>query len=352
MKILIVNPGSTSTKIGIFNEKLVFEKVLRHDTEELKVFESVFDQYEFRLKLIQEALDEAGEELKSFAGIVGMGGLLKPISGGVYLINEAILSDLKNATYGEHASNLGAILAYELARVAKVPSYIVDPVGVDEFCDIARISGNKKVVRRSIFHALNQKAIARMHAEKLGKKYNELSLVVAHLGGGISIGLHKNGEVIDAVNALDGEGPFTPERSGGLAALAVAQLCFFGDYTFNQIKKMLIGEGGFNSYFGTNNVQEIVQRAEGEAEVKTILDAFIYQISKEIAALSTLENGKIDGILLTGGIAYNSHIVAEITKRVGFISNVFAYPGEDELSALAKGALRALKGEEEAKIYI
>ena len=352
MKILIVNPGSTSTKIGIFeNDNLAFEKVLRHSASELSKFDSIFNQYDFRLNIIIDALKEANESISNFDATVGMGGLLKPIPGGVYQINEDILSDLKSAKYGEHASNLGAILAYELAKHANIPSFIVDPVGVDEFCDIARISGHPLVKRRSIFHSLNQKAIAHLHSEKNKKNYTDQTLIVVHMGGGISIGLHKDGNVIDAVNALDGEGPFTPERSGSLPAYSIAELSFSGKYSFDEIKKMIVGKGGFNAYFNTTNIQEIATRAENEQDIKLVLDAFVYQISKEIAALSTLVNGKVDSILLTGGISYNDSITKEIENRVAFIAPVYIYPGEDELSALAKGAIRGLKGIEEIKIY-
>ena len=351
MKLLIVNPGSTSTKIGIFeDENLILEKVLRHQTEELKKFSKITDQYSFRLGFIEEALKEANLEIADFDGVVGMGGLLKPISGGTYIVNQKLVDDLSSGSYGEHASNLGGIIAYALGQKIGKPSFIVDPVVVDEFNDVARISGHPKIKRRSIFHALNQKAIARLHCDKIGKQYDEVTFIVAHMGGGISIGLHKNGRVVDANNALDGEGPFTPERSGSLPVGDLVTLCYSG-VAQSEIKKMIVGNGGFTAYFGTNNMIEIAERAKNEPEVGLVFDAFTYQIAKEIAALSTVACGKVNAILLTGGIVYNPDIVNKIRERVGFIAPVIAYPGEDELKALAQGALRVLKGEEEGKVY-
>ncbi|MCL1996290.1 MAG: butyrate kinase, partial [Defluviitaleaceae bacterium] len=243
------------------------------------------------------------------------------------------------------------LISYEIGKKIGVPAYIVDPVVVDEFADISRISGHPLLTRISIFHALNQRAMAHQFCTEQGLQYENTNLVVVHMGGGISVGIHNQGRVIDANNALDGDGPFTPERSGGLPAGELVKLCFSGEHTLPDIKKMLKGKGGMSAYFDTNDMREISERAKKEPKVKLVLDAFVYQIAKEIGAMATAVNGKVDGIILTGGIAYDSHIVEEITKRVSFISRVQAYPGENELMALAGGALRVLTGKEKAKIY-
>lgn len=290
--------------------------------------------------------------LESLDAIIGRGGLLKPIEGGTYEINEAMLEDLKSGFRGEHASNLGGILAYDIAKDLNIRSFIVDPVVVDELQDVARISGLKGIERVSIFHALNQKAVARKHAKSLGKKYEELNLIVAHLGGGVSVGAHEKGKVIDVPNALNGEGPFSPERAGGLPVGQLIELCFSGKYTKEEIKKMIVGNGGIVSYLGTNDAREVSKRIkEGDKEAELIYYAMAYQVSKEIGACAAVLKGNVDGILITGGIAYDEEFTSWIEERVKFIAPVTIYPGEDELAALAQGGLRVLKGEEEAKIY-
>ncbi|MCL2620640.1 MAG: butyrate kinase [Defluviitaleaceae bacterium] len=352
MKILIVNPGSTSTKMGLYDgETPIFEKTLRHQTEELTPFERVGDQYDFRKGIIREELTSQGVKLTDLAGVVGMGGLLAPLAGGTYVVNDVMVDDLRSGKYGEHASNLGGLIARALADEVGIPSYIVDPVVVDEMEDIYRFSGHPEITRKSIFHALNQKAIARKYCAEHGKRYDEVNLIVAHMGGGISVSFHNKGRVIDTNNALDGCGPFTPERSGGLPAGDLAALCFSGKYTHAQIKKMITGGGGVSAYIGTNSMMDLEKRAENEPDMKLLMDALSTQVAKEIGGLSASACGKLDAILLTGGIAYGKPIVSEITRRVGFIAPVHAYPGEDELLALSQGALRVLKGEEEAKIY-
>ena len=352
MKILIVNPGSTSTKIGLFeNETPIFEKVLRHSIEEIDGFEKVSDQYDFRMKIIMDALNESDVAVEDLAAICGMGGLVKPIPSGTYVVNDAMVKDLKSGQYGDHASNLGGLIAHAIGTKIGKPAFIVDPVVVDEMLDISRISGNPAIERRSIFHALNQKATARQYAEEVGKSYEDLNLVVVHMGGGISIGAHAKGQVIDCNNALDGDGPFTPERSGGLPSGDLAALCFSGKYTHAEIKALIKGKGGMVGYFGTNNMMELGERAEKEPEVKLVLDALALQVSKEIAALSTPLCGQVDAIILTGGIAYSDYITGEIEKRVSFIAPVKRYPGENELTALNLGALRVLRGEEKGKEY-
>ena len=353
IRLLLINPGSTSTKIAVFDdENIIFEETLRHSTEEICSFNRIYDQLEFRKGIILNALEKNNISLESLDAIIGRGGLLKPIEGGTYEINEAMLEDLKSGFRGEHASNLGGILAYDIAKDLNIRSFIVDPVVVDELQDVARISGLKGIERVSIFHALNQKAVARKHAKSLGRKYEELNLIVAHLGGGVSVGAHEKGKVIDVPNALNGEGPFSPERAGGLPVGQLIELCFSGKYTKEEIKKMIVGNGGIVSYLGTNDAREVSKRIkEGDKEAELIYYAMAYQVSKEIGACAAVLKGNVDGILITGGIAYDEEFTSWIEERVKFIAPVTIYPGEDELAALAQGGLRVLKGEEEAKIY-
>ena len=352
IKSLIINPGSTSTKLGIFeDETLISEETLRHTTEEIAQFEKIVDQVDFRKEMILNFLQEKGEDLASFNVIVGRGGLLKPIPSGTYAVTDKLIEDLKIGVGGEHASNLGGILAKALADQVGVPSYIVDPVVVDELEPVARISGVPELPRVSIFHALNQKAVAKRYAKEVGKAYEDLNLIVVHMGGGVSVGAHTGGRIVDVFNALSGEGAFSPERAGGVAPAALVEMCFSGKYTKDEIKKKLIGNGGYNALVGTNNAQEVYKRSLTDPDVKLVFDAFIYQVSKDIGAMSTVLKGKVDQIILTGGIAYGEQVTADIKKRVGFIAPVTIYPGEDELLALAQGALRVMNGEEEAREY-
>lgn len=352
-RILTINPGSTSTKIAIFdNEKPVFEEVLRHSAEEIGKYEKIFDQYEFRKNVILETLRENEINLTKLAAVVGRGGLLKPIAGGTYKVDENMLKDLKVGVLGEHASNLGGVLAYEIASQLNIPAFIVDPVVVDEMDEVARISGMPEIQRKSIFHALNQKAVARRAANDKGKKYEDMNFVVAHLGGGISVGAHQKGRVIDVNNALDGEGPFSPERSGGLPVGDLAKLCFSGKYTLDEIKKKIKGNGGLVAYLGTNDGREVVKMIEsGDTKAELVYQAMAYQVAKEIGSCAAVLKGNVDAIILTGGIAYDKLFTGWIKERVSFISEVLVYPGEDEMIALAEGGLRVLRGEEEAKIY-
>ncbi|KPU27251.1 butyrate kinase [Caloranaerobacter sp. TR13] len=352
-RLLIINPGSTSTKIAIYdNEKPVLEETLRHSTEELAKYEKIYDQYEFRKNIILETLNEKGINLTKLSAVVGRGGLLKPIDGGTYKVNERMIEDLKVGVLGEHASNLGGILAHEIASQLNIPAFIVDPVVVDEMEDVARISGMPELERKSIFHALNQKAVARRAAKELGKAYDEVNLIVAHLGGGVSVGAHKKGRVVDVNNALDGEGPFSPERAGGLPVGDLAKLCFSGKYTLAEMKKKIKGNGGLVAYLGTNDAREVVKMIQnGDKKAELVYKAMAYQVAKEIGSLASVLEGKVDGIILTGGIAYDKEFTKWIIDRVSFISKVFVYPGEDEMIALAEGGLRVLRGEEEAKVY-
>lgn len=352
MKLLVINPGSTSTKIGIFeDETLVLEKTLRHESDEIAQFKKVADQKDFRKKLIEEAVAEAGMKTEDFDAIVGRGGLIKPIPSGTYKVNDRMLEDLTSEGCKEHASNLGAIIADEISKEIGKPAFIVDPVVVDELDDISRIAGHPLFERVSIFHALNQKAIARQFCEETKQDYKSLNLIVVHMGGGVSVGMHSMGRVIDVNNALDGEGPFSPERSGTLPLGDMVTVCLSGKYSEKEIRQMIVGKGGMVAYCESNNVKDLVDRAENDPQVKLIVDAMIYQVAKEIGAASVAVNGKIDAIILTGGIAYSQYICDGIIERVKFIADVKRYPGEDELSALVQGALRVLKGEEEAKTY-
>ncbi|MEH7083821.1 butyrate kinase [Neobacillus drentensis] len=352
-RILVINPGSTSTKIGVFdNDISIFEKTIRHDTVTINSFANIIDQYEFRKTTILETLDNEGINISKLSAVCGRGGLLRPIEGGTYAVNDVMLTDLRSGYAGQHASNLGGIIAYEIASGLNIPSFIVDPVVVDELDPIARISGFSLIERKSIFHALNQKAVARRVAKELGKKYNDLNLIVTHMGGGITVGVHKQGKVIDVNNGLHGDGPFSPERSGTVPVGDLVALCYSGEYYREEIMKMLVGQGGLVGYLGTNDAVKVEQRiAAGDKEASLIYDAMAYQVAKEIGAASTVLSGKVDAIVLTGGLAYGKGFVKSITDRINWIADVVVQPGENELQALAEGALRVLRGEEEEKIY-
>lgn len=353
-RLLIINPGSTSTKIAIFdNEKPVLEQTLRHSNEELAPYATIIDQYEFRKNVILDTLNANGINITKLSGAVGRGGLLKPMEGGTYRVNERMLEDLKNAPMGQHASNLGAIIAHEIAAQLNIPAFIADPVVVDEMEEVARYSGMPEIRRICIFHALNQKAVARRAAADLGKKYEALNLIIAHLGGGISVGAHKNGRVVDVNNALDGEGPFSPERTGGLPVGGLIKLCYSGKYTMEEMKKKITGRGGLVAYLGTNDGREVEKLIDaGDKNARLIYEAMAYQVAKEIGACAAVLEGRVDAICLTGGLAYDRRLIDWIRERVEFIGDVRIYPGEDEMTALAEGGLRVLRGEENAKEYI
>lgn len=354
MKQLIINPGSTSTKIAVYDdENSVFETTLRHTNEELGKYSKVAEQFEFRKNLIVDALKNNNILLKSLDAVVGRGGLLKPIEGGTYAVNDKLVEDLTSNAIGEHASNLGGLIARSIADEVGIPSFIVDPVVVDELNETARISGHPDFERISIWHALNQKAVARRAAsERFNKKYEDMNFVVAHLGGGISIGAHKKGKVIDVNNALNGEGPFSPERSGSLPAEQLINACFSGKYTQKEIKKMLVGKGGLSAYLGTNSAKDVSDKAQaGDKKAELVYGSMAYQVAKAIGEYAVVLDGEVDAILITGGIAYDKYFVDMIEKKVKFISEVIAYPGEDELLALAQGGLRVLNHEESAKEY-
>lgn len=351
--ILVINPGSTSTKIGVYNnEQLLLENTIRHTNEELAQYASIIDQYSFRKDAILRSLQDGGIALTELQAVCGRGGLLRPISGGTYKVNEAMITDLKKGYAGQHASNLGGILASEIASSLSVPAFIVDPVVVDELQSVARVSGFSLIQRKSIFHALNQKAVARRFAKQLGKNYEQLNLIVTHMGGGITVGAHSGGKVIDVNNGLHGDGPFSPERAGTVPAGELVELCYSGKYYRHEIMTKLVGQGGLVGYLGTNDAITVEKRIEkGDQEALLIYEAMAYQVAKEIGSAAAVLEGKVDGIILTGGLAYGQQFVEMIASKVRWITDVTVYPGEDELKALAEGALRVLQGEEEVKIY-
>lgn len=353
IKSLIINPGSTSTKIGVFeDETLLFEETLRHSTEEISRYDTIVDQKDFRKKIITDLLESKNFDLKSLGVVVGRGGMLKPIPGGTYEVTEDLLADLKVGVQGQHASNLGGILARELADEIGVPAYIVDPVVVDELMPIARYSGMAEIPRGSIFHALNQKAVAKRYAKEIGKPYESLRLIVVHMGGGVSVGAHEGGRVVDVFSAFDGDGAFSPERAGGVPCGALVKLCFSGKYTEKEIYSKLIGKGGFNAYLGTNDMRDVTKRAnDGDEKAAEAKAAFLLQVSKDIGSMACVLNGKVDQIIVTGGIAYGAEVVAALKERAEWIAPFTVYPGEDELLALAQGALRVMKGEEKPMVY-
>ena len=356
MKILTINPGSTSTKIALFDDlEVIFNKTLRHDTDTITGFPTIFDQYEFRREIIIKSLQENNISLEDIDFFVGRGGLVKPIASGVYKVNEAMLVDLRKGVLGEHASNLGGVLAHELAKASgkKDVSFIVDPVVVDELDELARYSGRPELPRISIFHALNQKAVARRYCRENGLDYNDVNLIVVHLGGGITVGAHKNGKVVEVNNGLDGDGPFSPERSGSLPAGQLAKLCFSGKYQLHEIRKMITGKGGMVAYLNTNSAQEIEDRIEkGDYQAQTIYLAMAYQIAKEIGSCAAVLAGDVNAILITGGMAHSELLCKWISKRIDFIAKCHIYPGEDELQALAEGVYFSQKGEVPINEYV
>ena len=353
VKSLIINPGSTSTKIGVFeDETLLFEETLRHSTEEIAQYASIVDQKDFRKKIITDLLKEKDFDIKSLGMVVGRGGMLKPIPGGTYAVTDDLLEDLKIGKQGQHASNLGGILAREIADEIGVPSYIVDPVVVDELAPVARYSGVKELPRTSVFHALNQKAVAKRYAKEAGKSYDSMNLIVVHMGGGVSVGAHEKGKVIDVFNALDGDGAFSPERAGAVPSGALIKMCFSGEYTEKEVYSKIVGKGGFNSYLGTNDMRNVIKMIEeGNEEAKAMFDAFIFQVTKDIGSMACVLNGKVDQIIVTGGIAYNAKVIENLKEKAGWIAPFTVYPGEDELLALVQGGLRVLNGEEKAMEY-
>lgn len=352
-KILVINPGSTSTKIGVYEDtRPVMVETLRHSAEEIGRYEHVTDQLEFRHGAIHKLLEDNGIALAELDAVVGRGGLCRPIPSGTYAVNDKMIHDIKHPVMGEHASNLGCLIAREIGDGLGIPSFIVDPVVVDELSDLARISGLPEISRVSIFHALNQKAVAKRYARETGQAYKELNLIVAHLGGGISVGAHEGGRVVDVNNALNGDGPYSPERTGGLPVADLVKLCYSGQYTEAEMLKKLTGKGGVVAYLGTNDMMEVEKRIKaGDEKARFIFEGMAYQIAKEIGLAAAVLKGKVDQILVTGGIIYSRDMQAYLKKQVEFIAPITFYPGEDELLALAEGGLRVLNGEEEVSVY-
>ncbi len=351
-KILVINPGSTSTKIAVFKDKnKILEESLKHTEEELAPFKRVADQYGFRMALIKEILLTQHIELSQLRAIAARGGLLKPLpSGGTYLVGEAMCAELTE-TKNEHASNLGALIGYQLGKELGIPAYVVDPVVVDELQPLARLSGLKGYDRRSIWHPLNQKAVARKAAALMGKEYSEINCIVAHLGGGVTVAAHQQGRAVDVNNGLMGEGPFSPERAGGLPNEILLDMAFDEGRSRSEIEKSLVGKGGCVSYLGTNDAREVEDLAGSDQEARLVYEAMGYQISKEIASLGAVFNGQVDAVILTGGMAYSKMLTTWIRERVSYLAPVFLYPGEEEMEALADGVKRVLNGREEALIY-
>jgi butyrate kinase len=352
-KILVINPGSTSTKISVFeDDREVIRTNITHPTDEIKSFHEINDQFEYRKEAILKVLSEKNVELASLDAIVARGGNMKPVVGGTYMVNQPMLKDLRIGVMGQHPCNLGGGIAYDIARPLGINAYVVDPVIVDEFEPISRISGIPEIVRKSKDHPLNQKAVGRAAAKKLGGRYEDFNFIIAHLGGGISIGIHKKGKLVDVNNSLDGDGPMSPDRCGGIPFGSLIDLCFSGEYTREQLRKKLIGRGGLMGYLGTNDAREVVKRIqEGDKNAHLVYEAMAYQISKEIAGGTAVLKGQVDAILLTGGLAHDSLLVNWIKERVSSIAKVMVFPGEHEMEALVLGVLRVLKNEEKLQTY-
>lgn len=347
-KILIINPGSTSTKIAIYQDgKCVMQQNIRHYLDELVHYPTIISQYEFRKDMIEGTLEMEGIPLQEIKIVMGRGGLTYPLESGVYEVDDRMLTHVRKGVLGQHASNLGPLLSHAIAKgIPGAKAYIADPVVTDELEPISRVSGHPRFERRSIFHALNQKAISRLYAKKISRNYCDLNLIVAHMGGGVSVGAHQKGRVIDVNNALDGDGPFSPERSGTLPVGQLIEACFCGNFTEEEMKRMVNGEGGMVAYLNTNSMIEITDfAAEGDEESLFFINAFVYQVAKAIGEMATVLKGDVDAILLTGGIAYNQMITDMLKERVGFISKIEIFEGEDEIAAMAMNAEMMLRGE-------
>jgi len=352
-RILAINPGSTSTKFSLYdNEECVLSRTIKHDTAELSRYGEVMNQKDFRRDCIMQYLQEAGLDPVSLDAVAGRGGLLKPIESGVYPINERMLEDLNLADAAVHVSALGAILASEIAAPLGIGAYVVDPVVVDEMDRNAKLTGMPGVERSSVFHALNQKAIARRLAAQMGKPYENARFIVAHLGGGITVGAHRYGRVIDVNDALAGEGPFTPERTGAIPVIPVINMCFSGEYTQAEMIEKVTRKGGMKAYLGTSDEAEVQKMINnGDEFAALVLDSMAYQVSKEIGAMAAVLEGLVDAIILTGGLAHSIRFTGAVKQRVDKLAPVYVFPGEDEMLALSMGVLRVLKGQERAAVY-
>ena len=354
MKILVINPGSTSTKVAVYeDEKPILLRSITHTADELAPYDAIIEQQDFRRQLVLDELKRSDIPLE-FDAVIGRGGLVKPIAGGVYEINEQMITDtLRGCVMHNHACNLGCLIAHEIAaRIPGCRAFIADPGVVDELSPLARISGSPLMPRICIWHALNQRAIARRYARGIGKEYEDLNLIICHMGGGISVAAHEHGRAVDANNALDGEGPFSPERAGSLPAADLIRLCFSGQYTEKQLLKRIAGQAGLTAHLGTNNMREILERiGHGDEQAHLIVDAMLYHIAKSIAAEAAVLCGDVDAILLTGGLAHSDYVVGELRRRTGFLAPIYTFPGEDEMGALALNALAVLQGKRTAKVY-
>lgn len=350
MRVLVINPGATSTKISVFeDEQEIFKKSIDHSASDLAPFDHIIDQLEYRKKLIEQALNDAGFKPQDFNAVCGRGGLLKHIPSGTYEVNDRVLHDIYNPPYGEHASNLGTILAKAIADEAGVKAYFVDPVSVDEMTEIAHVSGFAGMQRESFFHALNQKSMARKAAQKLGKCYEDINLIVVHMGGGVSIAAHEKGRVVDVFNVKD-EGSFSMDRGGSLPVNAVINFCFSGK-SKAEVKKILGTQAGVYSYLGTRDFREVEDRAfSGDGKAKMIFDALVYQYCKDIGAMAAVLKFNVDAIVLTAGMAHSKRLCDAISDYVGKLAPIIILPGEEEMRSLAEGALRVLHGEK-PKIY-
>ncbi|MHB1295545.1 MAG: butyrate kinase [Anaerolineae bacterium] len=352
-RILAINPGSTSSKVAVYEDStLAFSAVVEHTLQDLARYPSIIDQYPLRRDAVLQSLESAGISLASLHAVVGRGGMLQPIPSGTYGVNAAMLADLRRPTTRQHVSNLGSILAFEIAAPLGIPAFIVDPVTVDEFPPLARVAGLPNIQRRSESHALNTKAAARRAAQELGRPYAAVNLVVVHLGSGISVSAHTGGRMVDVNQGLDGTGPFSPERAGGLPVGDVMRMAFSGAYTPQDLYTLITRRGGLVAHLGTNDAREVERRiAEGDAHARLVYEALAYQVAKEIGLMATVLKGHVDAIVLTGGLAYSQMLVGWIEERVAWIAPVRVYAGQMEMAALAEGALRVLRGEEEPKEY-
>jgi butyrate kinase len=353
-KILAINPGSTSTKFAVYvNERPSLLKNIRHSDAELAAFRGrpILDQQKLRAEQIESALREHGHKIDELHAVVGRGGLLPPLSSGTYCVNDAMLDELRLATRGEHAANLGAWLAHGIAQNAGVAAYIVDPVSVDEWPDVARVSGSALLERQCLSHALNAKAVAKRYARERGARYDSLRLIVAHLGSGISVSAHQEGRMVDVTNSRE-EGAFSTERSGTVPVMQLVDLCFSGKYSRTDVEALLFREGGLQSYLGTKDLVEVEKRiAGGDQRAKIVFEAMVYQVAKDIGAMATVLRGRVDAVLITGGMAHSERLVAALRERIAWFAPIEVYAGEDELQALVEGVLRVLRGEEPARSF-
>ena len=351
--ILIINPGSTSTKIGIFSAgKMIVNESVKHDDAELRKFPTIWDQYDFRRDALLDFLKNNTISMAEIDAIACRGGNVKPLPGGIYRICPKMIADMKSGIYGGHPINVGGLVAFDLGNEYNIPVLTADPPMTDELCSSARYSGIPQIARQSSFHALNQKATARKIAAGLDRTYDEVNLIVVHLGGGISVGAHRKGQIIDVNNALDGDGPFSPERAGSLPAGDLVKLCFSGDYSKAEVLKLLTGNGGLFAYLGTTNVIEIERRIDaGDEKAAEVFEAMIYQVAKEIGASAAVLEGEVDAIALTGSLVYSQRLLESLKRKISFIAPIHLNPGENEMEALADAAMRYFNDEEELSIY-